>query len=121
MPECLTLQTGLFPIHKEAEFLGSRVPWESRTYLEDFKTARTTGGFFDLSDWGAVEVRGEDARDFLNRMTSLDFTKVEAGIVYHGALLTGRGLVLNLGMFLQHDQGFYFLVSPLQAAAAAEH
>ena len=100
---------------------GHRVPWEIEGYRDDFRRAEREGGFFDLSDWSAVRVHGPDARDYLQRMSTIDFRTFSTGEVRRGAFLTGRGQILAMGSFLECDGGYDFIVSPGQLETVLEH
>lgn len=79
-------------------------------------------GRFDLSDWGGVCIQGPDAADYLNRMSTVALKNLAAGNVAHGAFLTGRGLVVGLGMLERAaSDTFYFWCSPGQAEKVATH
>ncbi len=79
-------------------------------------------GTFDLSDWGTVSISGPDAQDFLQRMSTVDFRTTSAGQINHGAVLTGKGTLVGLGMFhtIALDT-FHFILSPGQSKTVAEH
>src|SRR3979490_2652054 len=46
-----------------------------------------------LPDRGVVEVRGEDARNFLNGLVTTDVTQLHPGLGRFGALLTPQGKI----------------------------
>lgn len=111
-----------FSAKKVTTFLGQPVPWEMTQFEEEFQRAESVGGVFDLSDWGVVSVSGDDALDYLNRMSTVAVKKMQPGEVRHGAFLTGRGIVISLGMLHQIDaKKFHFIVSTGQSARASEH
>lgn len=102
-------------------FQGSEVVWETLGYDEEFTVAQKSGGIFDLSSWGTVKISGPDAKDYLQRMSTVDVKSMSPGEVRHGAFLTGKGTVVSLGMLFFHEDAYYYLVSPGQASTAYEH
>jgi len=79
-------------------------------------------GRFDLSSWGAVSIQGPDAADYLNRMSTVALKNFGVGQVAHGAFLTGRGLVVGLGMLERvATDAFHFWCSAGQAEKVAAH
>lgn len=121
MPTSLTLENGLCSPKVTREFLGWQVPWEVAGYAEDFARVQRERAVFDLTSWGVVGLSGPDAKDFLQRMSTVDMRNFSANEVRHGAFLTGRGTMVALGMFLRLPDRFLVVVSPGQAARLAEH
>lgn len=121
MPQTLSLESQLFQVHETKMVHGVSVPWQVSGYAVEYERAQAEGGFFDLSDWGVVELMGPDAADYLGRMSTVSLKNFDASRVHHGAFLTGRGLVVSLGVLQKIDGGFHFLVSPGQAPRLAEH
>jgi|688.fasta_scaffold206207_1 folate-binding protein YgfZ len=118
----LTIENHLFPIHSIKEFHGSIVPFEVKSYTEDYLLSQKGSGFFDLSDWGIIEISGPDAKDYLQRMTTINFKSFPDDSVASGAFLTGRGGVVVLGCFRKSKEDSYlFYVSPNQTQKAIEH
>ena len=122
MPIALTVENKLFSIQKSQDFHGAKVPWEAVSYASDYETANTSGGVFDLSDFGIANLTGVDAKDFLQRMSTICFKMFDAQKVSYGAFLTGKGTVICLGTFQQVAPASYdFIVSPPQRERALEH
>lgn len=118
----LTIEHRIYPIKTIEEFHGSVVPFEVRSYQEDYSLAQKGSGFFDLSDWGVIEVSGPDAQDYLQRMTTVNFKVLSSDSVASGAFLTGRGGVVVLGTFRKvRENAFLFYVTPNQTQKALEH
>jgi folate-binding protein YgfZ len=91
-------------------------------YFLDFERSQNEGGLFDLSQWQCIEIGGPDARDYLHRMSTVDFKKFRPNEVRHGAFLTGKGQVLGLGMWFESKpENFCFVVPPGTASPVIEH
>ncbi|NBT58160.1 hypothetical protein EBT16_05185, partial [bacterium] len=108
----ITIKKQLFPIQKVEELFGEEVPFEIETYEADWENAKT-GGFFDLSCWGVIEISGPDALDYLQRMSSANVKSLEVQSSTPGTFLTGKGTLVAMGTFWRPDsQRFLFTVSP---------
>jgi sarcosine oxidase subunit alpha len=62
------------------------------------RTVRTTGGLFDGSTLGKIEVVGRDAREFLNRMYVNDFSRVAPGRARYALMLREDGYIYDDGI-----------------------
>jgi sarcosine oxidase subunit alpha len=62
------------------------------------RTVRATGGLFDASTLGKIEVVGRDAREFLNRMYTNDFSRLAPGRSRYGLMLREDGYVYDDGI-----------------------
>lgn len=117
----ITLQNPIFPIKTIQEFRGSLVPFEVASYQEDFESSKK-GGFFDLTDWGVIEISGVDATDYLQRMSTANIKKLAREESVEGAFLTGKGTIISLGTFLKkQDDCYWFCVSPDQTEKTLQH
>lgn len=99
----------------------SHTPIETFGYRDEAKVAEMTGGYFDLGHWGVVSVTGEDALDFLQRMSTVDLKKLTPGSVAHGAFLTGKGTVISLGMMFYWQDRYLMIVPPGNGETLAGH
>jgi tRNA-modifying protein YgfZ len=119
--QTLTLDSKEFDVASTREIGGFTVPWEVKSYVDDFDVAEGTGGFFDLTHWGVVEVKGPDATDYLNRMSTVDFKKFSSDRLSWGAFLTGKAGVISLGLFQKSGDGYHIIVPPGLAAPTVDH
>jgi sarcosine oxidase subunit alpha len=62
------------------------------------RTVRQTGGLFDASTLGKIEVVGRDAREFLNRMYVNDFSRLAPGRSRYALMLREDGYVYDDGI-----------------------
>ena len=63
--------------------------------IEEHLRTRTHAGLFDVSHMGEIDVRGTDAIDFVNRITSNDVRKLTDGQAQYSALTTPQGTVID--------------------------
>jgi sarcosine oxidase subunit alpha len=59
---------------------------------------RNTAGIFDASTLGKIEIVGPDAAEFMNRMYTNSWTKLEPGRLRYGVMLREDGFVLDDGV-----------------------
>jgi len=62
------------------------------------KAARTAIGVLDASTLGKIDVRGPDAREFLNRVYTNSWTKLAPGRARYGLMLGEDGMVMDDGV-----------------------
>ncbi len=62
------------------------------------RAARTTAGLFDASTLGKIDIRGRDAADFLNRIYTNAWSRLEVGRCRYGLMLKDDGMVLDDGV-----------------------
>jgi aminomethyltransferase len=63
--------------------------------VEEHLRTRTHAGLFDVSHMGEIDVRGEDAISFVNRLVSNDASKLVDGQAQYSALTTPEGTVID--------------------------
>jgi len=78
------------------EFGGWDMPvqYPAGTMAEHLRT-RTAAGLFDVSHMGEIDVRGDEAIPFINRLVSNDATKLIDGQAQYSALTTPAGTVID--------------------------
>lgn len=109
------------PIHGWAEEQGAVFEdvgiWKRAHYFprdgEDMHAAvarecgqvRKTAGLFDASTLGKIEIVGPDAAEFMNRLYTNAWTKLEPGRCRYGLMLTEAGFIMDDGVVgrLAHD------------------
>ncbi|MFL6467377.1 MAG: glycine cleavage system aminomethyltransferase GcvT, partial [Pyrinomonadaceae bacterium] len=62
---------------------------------EEHMATRTRAGLFDVSHMGEIWVEGEDAIEFVNRLTTNDVTKLVDGQAHYSALPNEKGGVVD--------------------------
>jgi sarcosine oxidase subunit alpha len=101
-------------IHQWAEAHGARFEdvgaWKRAWYFpkdgEDMHTAvareckatRQSVGIFDASTLGKIEIVGKDAAEFMNRMYTNAWTKLEPGRLRYGVMLREDGFIMDDGV-----------------------
>lgn len=64
----------------------------------EVKTVRETGGLFDASTLGKIEVVGPDAAEFLDRIYTNPFKKLEVGKLRYGIMCREDGFIYDDGV-----------------------
>lgn len=106
-------KTGFNNIHKKlgaklVDFAGFEMPVQYEGIIAEHKAVRGSAGVFDVSHMGEVEVRGKDAFDFVQKITTNDVSKLEPGDVQYSAMcLKDGGIVDDLLVYRFPD---YFML-----------
>jgi aminomethyltransferase len=92
-------RTPFHDIHRElgaklVPFAGYEMPVQYPTGITaEHKAVRTSCGVFDVSHMGEFIVRGPQALDFVNYVTTNDVAKLEVGQVHYSTILNERGTI----------------------------
>lgn len=95
---------------KIVEFAGFLMPiqYENGIFSE-VKRVRKTVGLFDVSHMGEVEIKGEDALDFVNYITTNDASKLADNQVQYSAMCYEDGGIVD-DLLVYKLKGRYLLV-----------
>lgn len=106
-------KTAFNNIHKElgaklVEFAGYEMPIQYEGIIAEHKAVRDSVGVFDVSHMGEVEVRGKNAFEFVQKITTNDVSQLEKGDVQYSAMcLKDGGIVDDL---LVYNCGDYYML-----------
>ncbi len=87
-------------------FAGFEMPLQFQGIISEHLRVRTTAGVFDVSHMGRVEIRGREAFEFVNRVTTNDISNTQPLQAQYSAFCYPDGgivddlLVYNLGDYL---------------------
>ena len=119
METALSLQDKWTAVRECAVTQGTTVPWEVNGYYEDFEVSQgPSGGIFDMSFWRAVQVKGADAFDFLQRLSTVNLKELGESHVKWGGFLTAKAGWVGLGLFQRFSSDDYHLWFPREVAAS---
>jgi len=76
---------------KMVPFVGWEMPLQYSSIVEEHLAVRNAAGLFDISHMGEILVKGEDALDFLQRVTTNDVSKLTVGEAHYSTVLNERG------------------------------
>lgn len=95
---------------KMHEFGGYNMPIEYSGIIDEHKTVVEGVGVFDVSHMGEIWVKGPRAKDFLQRMTTNDISKLELGRAQYSCLTNEDGGVLDDIIIYYFEPEKYMLV-----------
>ena len=95
---------------KMVPFAGYNMPVQYAGLLEEHHTVRKSVGVFDVSHMGEFYVRGPQALDLLQHVTSNDVSKLFDGKVQYSCLPNGKGGIVDDLLVYRISETEYFLV-----------
>lgn len=96
---------------KMAEFAGYNMPISYSGINDEHATVRTNAGIFDVSHMGEFMLKGENALDLIQRVTSNDASKLTAGKAQYSCLPNDTGgIVDDLLIYCIEENKVYMLV-----------
>jgi aminomethyltransferase len=107
-------KTAYNKIHKKlgaklVEFAGYEMPVQYKGIISEHKAVRNSVGVFDVSHMGEVEIRGSEAFDYIQKITTNDISELSKGKVQYSAMCyEDAGIVDDLLVY--HCGDYYMLV-----------
>ena len=96
---------------KMAEFAGFNMPISYSGINDEHATVRTNAGVFDVSHMGEFILKGENALDLIQRVTTNDASKLTAGKAQYSCLPNNDGgIVDDLLVYCLEENKSYMLV-----------
>ena len=108
-------RTALYDMHlaseaKIVDFGGWDMPIHYGSQLQEHNTVRNSAGVFDVSHMTVVDVRGNDAKNYLQYLLANDVDKLKvAGKALYSAMLNPEGGVID-DLIVYNMSGWYRLV-----------
>ena len=108
-------QTPLNAVEKElggkmVDFGGWELPVQFSGILDEHEAVRTKVGIFDVSHMGEITVKGNQARELLQRSTCNDLEKLADGRIHYNGLLYPTGGFVDDILIYQNSGDDYFVV-----------
>lgn len=108
-------QTKLFNIHKKlnakiVDFAGFAMPVQYSSIIAEHKAVRESAGLFDVSHMGEIFVRGPQALDLVQKVTTNDALKLVAGKVQYSAMCYEDGGIVDDLLVYKFSADEYLLV-----------
>lgn len=108
-------RTALAHVHERlgarmVEFAGFYMPIQYKGITEEHLTVREKAGVFDVSHMGEIWVKGDQALNFLQYVTSNDVAALFDGKVQYSCLPNGRGGIVDDLLVYRIDEKTYLLV-----------
>ena len=95
---------------KEGENMDKAVQRES-------KAARESAGILDASTLGKIDIQGTDASEFLDRVYTNAWSKLDIGKCKYGLMLNEDGMVYDDGVTTKLDENHYIMTTTTGGAA----
>lgn len=96
---------------KMAEFAGYNMPISYTGINDEHATVRNNAGVFDVSHMGEFILKGENALDLIQRVTSNDASKLTAGKAQYSCLPNEKGGIIDdLLVYCIEENKVYMLV-----------
>jgi len=97
---------------KIVEFGGFEMPVQYKGIIEEHNTVREQAGLFDVSHMGEFEIKGKDAKKFIQKLITNDVEKIEPGrIIYSPMCYENGGTVDDLLVYCFDWEHFWLVVN----------
>src|SRR5215813_6168219 len=107
---------------KMVDFGGWDMPVQYSGVLEEHRAVRQSVGLFDVSHMGEIEIRGPEALNLVNWVTTNDASKLVPGQAQYSALLYGHGgFVDDILVHKIADDHFFLCVNAANQDKDYEH
>ncbi len=106
-------KTPLYEIHKRLKarftpFAGWSMPLQYTSVIEEVKAVREKAGLFDISHMGRILVKGKDAKEKLQYLTTNNLNKLKPGKVQYNLLTNERGGVKDdVTIYMLSEEKFF--------------
>jgi aminomethyltransferase len=106
--------TPLLAIHnkykaKLVPFAGWKMPIQYQGIIQEHCCVREGVGVFDVSHMGEIEIRGKDARLFLQQLMTNDIDKLSDGSILYSLMCYDNGGVVDDLLVHRYSENHYFL------------
>jgi len=109
------LKTPLFDTYKSMgaktiDFGGWALPVQFSSIKEEHEAVRTRAGLFDVSHMGEIDVKGEKALDYLQKMMTNDVSKLKVNGAQYTAMCYEDGGTVDDLLVYKYSEEHYLLV-----------
>src|SRR5437870_2119527 len=108
-------RTPLYAMHKALgarliPFGGWEMPVEYSGIAKEHTAVRTAAGLFDVSHMGEFDIRGPEALDLVQYITTNDASKLADGQAQYSAMAYPHGAVVDDVLVYRHGQEHFMMV-----------
>ena len=96
---------------KIVDFAGWLLPVEYASSLKEAKACRTTCGLFDASHMGEIRIKGPNALEFLQSLTTNDISITQKGQQQYNLFLNPQGGIIDDLMVYNDGDGLWCVVN----------
>jgi len=109
-------RTALFAQHtalgaRMVEFAGYDMPLQYSNIRDEHNAVRTAAGIFDLSHMGEVRLSGPGAHDLVQRITSNDIDRIQAGGAQYAVMCNESGGIVDDVVTYRDSDSFMVVVN----------
>lgn len=110
-------RTPLYAAHVKAggkivEFAGFEMPVQYKGIIEEHNTVREHAGLFDVSHMGEFEIKGKEAKKFIQKIITNNMEKIEPGkALYSPMCYENGGTVDDLLVYCYNQEHFWLVVN----------
>jgi aminomethyltransferase len=106
--------TPLFEVHKKLNgkmvpFAGWHMPIQYAGVMEEHRAVRKGVGVFDVSHMGEIDIRGREAKPFLQKLLTNDMDKLDNGGILYSLMCYENGGVVDDLLVHRFAEDHYFL------------
>ncbi len=107
--------TKFYPIHQKlnakiVDFAGFKMPIQYSSIIEEHKTVRSNVGVFDVSHMGEIIIKGDNALDFVQYVTTNDAAVLTNGRVQYSLMCYEDGGIVDDLLVYRINQNEYMFV-----------
>ena len=108
-------RTCLFDVHQKLnakmfEFAGWEMPLEYTSAVKEHEHVRKSAGLFDVSHMGEVEVRGDEAQQFIQYLITNDVSNLKADEILYSPMCYENGTTVDDLLVYKRGQNDYLLI-----------
>ena len=109
-------KTALYDVHvklgaRMVEFAGFWMPIQYTSILEEHKKVRTSVGVFDVSHMGEIEIKGPNAEDFVNYLTTNNVRKLHEYQAQYTTMCYDHGGIVDDLIVYRYPDRFLLVVN----------
>jgi glycine cleavage system T protein (aminomethyltransferase) len=106
--------TPFFEIHQQLKgkmvpFAGWNMPIQYAGVIQEHRAVREGVGVFDVSHMGEIDVRGREAKSFLQKLLTNDMDKLDDGGILYSLMCYENGGVVDDLLVHRFEEDHYFL------------
>lgn len=108
-------RTPLYEEHKKLHakivpFAGFEMPVQFSSIIEEHLTVRTKVGIFDVSHMGEIWIKGKDALNLVQKVSSNNAEKLSRGQIHYSGLINDRGTFVDDMLVHKIEDNVFLLV-----------
>lgn len=108
-------RTPLFEIHKSlnakfTEFGGWEMPVQYSSIVKEHLAVRKSVGLFDLSHMGEIDIKGNGAKELVEKLCTNDVNRLVDGQASYSLLCNENGGIVDDILVYRHSENYYTLV-----------